>query len=188
MSDTDSQLADRCRSGDRAALEAIYHEYVDRVWRYGYHRTRSREGAGEVVQETFLRVMRSISRFEGRSSLGTWIFAIARSVAIEMRRKSARDRASEPVVLRLVPDGDDPGDSRDREEARESVRRALRCLPEAQHDAIVLYELSGLTIKETAEVLGWSESRVKTTLFRARRQMRDALKAAGGEVLARWGT
>jgi len=188
MSDAESQLAARCRSGDRAALEEVYHEYVDRVWRYGYHRTRSREGAGEVVQETFLRVIRSIDRFEGRSSLGTWIFAIARSVAIEIRRRSARDQVSEPLVLRLVSDGNDPGEVPDREQARESVRRAIRCLPGAQHDAIVLYELSGLTIKEAADVLGWSEPRVKTTLFRARRRMRDELKAAGGELLARWGT
>ena len=59
MSDTDAELAARCAEGDMAALDALYRRYADRVWRYAWSRTRSRDGAADVVQEAFLRVARS---------------------------------------------------------------------------------------------------------------------------------
>ncbi len=60
---------------------------------------------------------------------------------------------------------------------RRAVRRAIAELPGSQRDAVVLCELTGKSVREAAEVLGWGESRVKVTLFRARRRLRDKLRA-----------
>lgn len=68
MGDADAELVGRWAAGDAGALEALYRRYVERVWRYGWLRTHSREAAAEIVQETFLRVARSLGGFEGRSS------------------------------------------------------------------------------------------------------------------------
>ena len=178
MEHGDAELAARAGAGDRVALEALYRRYVRRIWRYGWFRTHSRAAAADIAQETFLRVARFAGRFEGRSSFATWLFAIARSVAIRQARVDGAHRATatDQAILRLVPADADRGDRLEREDTRQAVRRAVAELPGAQRDAIVLSELSGLSIREAAEVLGWSESRVTVTLFRARRRLRDLLK------------
>ena len=73
MIDPDAQLVVRCREGDGIAFELLYRKYVDRIWRYAWFVTRSREAAAEIVQDTFLRVAKPIAGFEGRSSFSTWL-------------------------------------------------------------------------------------------------------------------
>jgi RNA polymerase sigma-70 factor (ECF subfamily) len=178
MADGDAELAARARTGDRAALEALYRRHVGRVWRYGWFRTRSREAAADVVQETFLRVAKSVGQFEGRSTFATWLFAVARSVAVQQARRDRPPRTSpaDPPILHLVPAAAGPEDQLDAHDTRQAVRQAIAELPGGQRDATVLCELSGLSIREAAEALGWTESRVKVTLFRARRRLRNRLR------------
>lgn len=182
MPDSDAELVARSRAGDVTALEALYHRYVRRVWRYGWLRTRDRELAAEIVQETFLRVARSIGGFEGRSAFGTWIYAVARSAAIETAKRAQRSRDAEdgPVVIRLaLPEHEA---TRMDEGEREAIRVAIAALPPAQRDAVILCDVADLRIREAAEALGWSESRVKVTVFRARRKLREKLEhLAGGK-------
>jgi len=174
MNDGWPDLLERCAAGDRVALEALYRRYADIVWRHAWYRTRSREAAAEVVQETFLRVVRSIGRFERRSSFTTWLFAITRSVAIEHNRRARRNRSVD--VARDRPcNGPSACERLMNRDTRDAVREAVAKLPGAQHDAIVLCELSGLSIREAAGVLGWRESRVKVTLHRARRRLGEML-------------
>ena len=178
MADGDAELAARIATKDSVALEALYRRYVERVWRYAWFRTHSRDAAAEIVQETFLRVARSAGEFRGRSAFATWLFAVSRSAAIDLARRARRNGGSaRPAeVLRLVHPDDDPPDPLGEEETRQAVRRAVADLPGPQRDAIVLCELSGLNIRQAAEVLGWGQSRVKVTLFRARRRLRELLK------------
>ncbi len=176
MDDRDKQLAARAGSGDTTALEAIYGRYGRRVWRYAWLRTRSREAAADIVQETFLQVARVGGQFEGRSSLGTWLYAVARSVAVRHAIGEQRQRqATDPAIIKISAGQDEDSDGLARSEIKQAVRKAVSQLIGPQRDAIVLYEVSGLSVKETAGVLGWSESRVKTTLFRARRKLRELL-------------
>ena len=184
MAELDADLLARCAAGDVGALETIYRRHVERVWRYAWFRTHSHEAAADIVQETFLRVARAAGGFQGRSQFSTWLFAVARSVAVEhaRREKRRRELATEPRVLRLVrPEPAALGRSMEDSEMREAVREAIARLPGPQRDAIVLCGLSGLNVREAAEVLGWGESRVKTTLFRARHRLRDMLQRYVGD-------
>jgi RNA polymerase sigma-70 factor (ECF subfamily) len=185
MVDPDAQLIPGCQRGDRAALELLYRRYVDRVWRYGWLVTRSREDAAEIVQETFLRVQSSIAKFGGRSTVGTWLFAITRSAAMEfLRRKRLEERSrTAPAIFRLVRSEESAADESNAlahestdEESRDAVRRAVAELPGAQRDAVILCEMIGMSIAEAGAVLGWGDSRVKVTLFRARRRLREKLR------------
>lgn len=209
MGDPDMMLVKQCRAGDRAGLEALYRRHADRVWRYGWFVTQSKESASEILQETFLRVVQSIGRFEGRSRFSTWLFAVMRSAAMDHLRQGRREtnetdlNDDEPVILKLeslyaaTPSGrklvtDDEGNSDEISEsesssdglrtddsdggARQLVRNAVAGLPPQQQDAVILCELLELETKEVAEILNWSESRVRTTLCRARRSLRDALE------------
>jgi RNA polymerase sigma-70 factor (ECF subfamily) len=184
MVDPDAHLAAKCRNGDNAALELLFRRYIDRVWRYGWSVTRSRDAAEEVVQETFLRVAKSVAGFEGRSTFATWLFALTRSAAMEWLRRKRQDqqRRADPTILRLVrSDEIDPAEG-DAEESSDAVRRAVAGLPGAQRDAVVLCELLGMSIADAAAVLGWGKSRVKVTLFRARRRLREMLRGHVADV------
>ena len=178
MAIADAELARRAGKGDTVAVEALYRRHVDAGWRYAWLRSNSREQAAEVVQDTFLRVMRSIRRFKGQSAFGTWLFTLARSASIEHARREQRERAARDKsgVLRLVGATSDSETGRPDQEVRRAVRRAVAELPGAQRDAVVLCELTGKSVREPAEVLGWGESRVKVTVFRARRRLREKLK------------
>lgn len=178
MNASDSRLLRRLKRGDRDALEALYREHAERVWRFVRLRCRSRETACDIVQETFVRVMKSVGTFQGRSSLGTWLFAIARNVAVDMSRRQRRRQSeqSEPAILRLVP-AEWVSDPVERAEQSDAVRNAVARLRPAQRDAIVLCELCDMSIRDAATALEWSESRMKTTLHRARNKLREALVA-----------
>ena len=177
MMDPDRQLAMQCKSGDRAALELLFRRHVDRVWRYGWFATRSREDAADIVQDTFLRVARSIGQFEGRSTFATWLYALTRSAAMEHLRKKklAQTSPEREAIFRLVPpQQEEPEDHVG--ESRHEIRAAIAVLPEAHRDAIILCELLGMSIAEAGAVFGWKDARVKVTLFRARRKLAEILR------------
>lgn len=180
MTESDRDLMRRLRCGDRSALEPLYRRHVERLWRYAYARLRDREAAGDVVQETFVRVCRSAGTFAGRAQVSTWLFAIARSALIDhLRRRRRREVPGEPRVLKLIPAAAAP-DPLERDEARSHVRAALARLRPAQREAVVLCELCDMKLSEAAAVLGWSESRTKVTLHRARRKLAELLADAAG--------
>ena len=184
MRDPDHELVQQCRGGDRAAQELLYRRYVDRVWRYGRLATRSREGAAEVVQETFLRVLRSIGEFRGRSTFATWMFAVTRSAVLAYLREQRRryPPARDAPLLRLVPANEDaPAEPTD-VELRERLREAIANLPGAKRDEFVFFELCGMSLEETRNVLGWSLTRLKSTLFRARRRLREVIRQKNHET------
>lgn len=83
MAEDEADLAVRAGRGDMAAVEVLYRRYVQKVWRYAWLRTHSRDAAAEIVQETFLRVVRNVRQFRRQSAFGTWLFAVARSVSVE---------------------------------------------------------------------------------------------------------
>ena len=186
MEGKEKQLLRRLKAGNREAREVLYRQYVDRIWRYGYLRTHSREWASEISQETFLRAFKSISGFDGRASLGTWLYTVARSVAIDHTRDrlGRKNTMSDSNVLKLVT-AEKQSDVLEEQEKNQAIHRAIATLPGAQRDVIALFELSSMSVKETARCLGWSESRVKVTLHRARRNLRDSLLDLVGEDKAK---
>jgi RNA polymerase sigma factor (sigma-70 family) len=102
MAESERDLVRQLQGGERAALEALYRRYVERVWRYAFARTRDREVAADVVQDTFLRVWQRIGTFRGRAQFSTWLFAVARSALVDEVRR--RRRASGADASRLDPE------------------------------------------------------------------------------------
>lgn len=182
MTGDEKDLVIQWAQGDRHALEILYRRYVDRVWRYGWFVTRSRDAAGEVVQETFLKLAASAGQFQGRSSFSTWLFTLTRSataVVLRKRRRTFPEMGKRPF-LRIVG-VEAPVIAPTEEETRESVRRAVGELPAAQRDVVILCELSDHSIKDAAAILGWTAARVKTTLFRARQRLKEKLASLVSE-------
>jgi RNA polymerase sigma-70 factor, ECF subfamily len=190
----DVMLVENLRAGDVAALEALMERYSDRVYRLARGVTRSTADAEEVVQDVFLRLFQKIGGFDGRASLGTWIYRITVNVALNKRRGKARE-LEVPIdsdVPTFLPDGHREGDraflladwSRTPEEellsseARDVLSRGLDALPDAYRTVLVLRDIEGLSNEATAEVIGESVASVKSRVHRARMALRERLTRA----------
>lgn len=183
----DRELVAAFRGGDRGALEKLYVRHAERIWRYGRYFSGREDVAAEIVQETFLRVIKYVKGYEGRSRFSTWLFTLARSAAVqEVNRR--RDRGESPLTdensggLAGGSGGVDPAAAAETVELRRTVREAVALLPDAEREALVLFELEGLSGREAGEVLGWNEAKVKSVVFRARRRLREMLRPVLGET------
>jgi RNA polymerase sigma-70 factor (ECF subfamily) len=138
-----------------------------------------------VLQETFLKAFKNIDRFEGRSSIGTWLYRIATNEALMRLRKVQPDLVAidEPVEM---PDGHlitrelkdwccIPESEFMTNEAQSKLDNAIADLSPALRSTFILRDLHGLSTRESAEIIGVSEAAIKTRLLRARLQLRDSL-------------
>lgn len=180
MGDADAELVAAVRDGRRSAeevLATLYWRHAERVWRYARYFSGNDDTAAEIVQESFLRLVRNLGHFEGRASFSTWLYTIVRSVAIDAttRQRKTRGNVEEDAMARLPAKDDEPLHELIDSETRAAVREAVGKLPENEREAIVLCELQDLSLKDACGVLGWSESRLKVTLYRARRRLRALL-------------
>lgn len=185
VEDRDHALLARLRAGDKAACAECIEQHAPDVYRLALRLMRSEAEAEEVVQETFLSAFKAIGAFEGRSSLGTWLYRIAHNAALMRLRRAEPDTV--PVEAPEL-DGDGvevprqlfdwcclPEQDYDTAEARQELEAAIRELPEKLRSVFVLRELEGLSTEDTAEALGLSLEAVKTRLHRARLWLRERL-------------
>jgi RNA polymerase sigma-70 factor (ECF subfamily) len=168
------------------AIRRLFEENAGVIYNLGLKTCRSSEEAEDLVQETFLRALKSWGGFEGRSNPRTWLYTIAVRACQRMHRlRSGEPREMESFEELLpskendivdIPAGE--GDALDdmiRREARDTVERAIAILPIDFRVTLVLKDIAGLSVTETAEVLGIKEATVKTRVHRARLLLRKAL-------------
>jgi RNA polymerase sigma-70 factor (ECF subfamily) len=175
---------ERLRVNDREEFARLVDAYSARIYRLGQRMLGNAQDAEEVLQNTFLHAMLNISRFEGRSSLETWLYRIATNEALMLIRKRR------PEVSIDAEDQYTPGEIRPRDfadwsglpedqllddEGRGALEAAIRRLPEPMRLVFVLRDVEGRSIKETAEAMGLTEVNVKTRLLRARMRLREEL-------------
>jgi RNA polymerase sigma-70 factor (ECF subfamily) len=171
-------LVERHRWGDAAAFEEVYGRFGELVFNLALRLAGDREDAADLTQEVFLRVYRHLGKFNGRSTLKTWIYRVALN---HCRSKLGRRR----LPARPLDAGDgriDPIDPARGPEARalagdagRRVTAALAALPPAFREAVVLRDLEGLTYEEIAEVLGMRIGTVRSRIARGRDALRRLL-------------
>jgi RNA polymerase sigma-70 factor (ECF subfamily) len=140
-----SDLIRGLKAGDPEAYDLLVTEYGDRLRRFAA-RMAGPEVAEDVVQEVFLRVYRSIRTFDSSGSLAAWIFAIANNLCVDLLRKRPPERRPRGATP-------DPSAVAEGREARESLRRAVASLPDAQKRVFLLREEAGLSFREIADLL-----------------------------------
>jgi RNA polymerase sigma-70 factor (ECF subfamily) len=192
--DPEAALVERLRGGDPLALEILMERFGGRVHRLALGITRREADAEEVVQDVFLRLFRSIERFEGRCALGTWLYRITVNAALIKRRGK---RAELEVLLEdhlpaFADDGHRAGDrallladwsgTPEEElltaERRDAVRALIASLPAPYRVVLLLRDMEELSNEEVAEILGESVASVKSRLHRARMALREQLTRA----------
>jgi RNA polymerase sigma-70 factor (ECF subfamily) len=170
------RLAARAAEGDTAAQAALIRETQADVWRLCAH-LADRQVAEDLTQETFLRALPALARFEGRSSLRTWLLSIARRVCADhLRTKKRRGLVlvGEDTALADLQ-RDVPADEVGGTVAAQDVLDRLE--PE-RREAFVLTQLIGLPYAEAAEVVGCPIGTIRSRVARARADLVEALVAA----------
>ena len=191
--DDDAELVARLRAGDEAAFVTLFDRYQPPLLRLASTFVPNRATAEEVVQDTWLGVVRGIGGFEGRSSLKTWLFRIlinrARSTGVRERRHLSVDPEWTAAVPpeRFGPDGhwSDPpvpwtDDAEERIVARQMAERVtahLAELPEAQRQVVVLRDFECLPAPEVCHLLGITEANQRVLLHRGRSRIRSLLES-----------
>jgi len=162
------------KAGDRAAAAAFIRATQHQVHRFLAHLVHARE-ADDLTQETYLRAMRSLRRFAGRSSARTWLFAIARRVAVDHTRTvTARPRTADVDDWELVADAV-RADSSPRFEEQVELSHLLQRLSPERRMAFVATQVLGLSYAEAAEVCDCPIGTVRSRVARARDDLIAAL-------------
>jgi RNA polymerase sigma-70 factor (ECF subfamily) len=195
LSPQDAKLVERLRAGDEAAFMELIRELNPSLLRVARMFVPTSALAEDVVQETWLAVLNGIARFEGRSSLKTWIFRILTNTA---KTRGERERRSVPFTT-LDPEegGFEPAVERSRftgtghwavlprawpedrllaHETRSMIEHAIERLPPSQRTVITLRDVEGWTADEVRNALELSETNQRVLLHRARAKVRSALE------------
>lgn len=169
----EEQTIERCRAGDLAAYRQIYDRYGQPLLRTAARMLGRPQEAEDAVQETFLKLFRSIGRFRRGARLSTYLFQILHNACIDMLRKRKRD-------ARAASDIESVGAS-SAHELSHSLVEALDGLPARMKACFVLFAVERFSQEEVAAALGVNVGTVKTNIHRARRKLRAWLAAGPGE-------
>ena len=193
----DARLLPLLRAGEELAFMELVGRHHAAMVRLARSYVASESVAEEVVQETWLAVLRALPTFEGRSSVKTWLYRIlvnrARTVGTrEQRQLPVGDPERAVDSMRFGRDGtwssppvpwvDEVDDRVRAERLAKSIRIAIDDLPAAQRDVLTLRDVQGLTATETCKILDVGDSHHRVLLHRARSRLRNALEAEFGET------
>jgi RNA polymerase sigma-70 factor (ECF subfamily) len=183
----EAALVQRLRRGDGAAFEELLRAHTGRLLAVARRLLGNEEDARDVVQDAFLFAFRSVDRFDGQATLGTWLHRIVVNAALTRLRSRRRrpERPIEDLLPTFLEDGHAARPPRDwgepfaalqQEETRAAVRRHIEELPEDYRVVLLLRDIEGLDTDETARLLGLTGGAVKTRLHRARQALRTLLE------------
>lgn len=174
-----------------SACQMCVEEHSDELYRLAYRMLRNEQTAEDIVQDTFLNAFKGLEQFDGRSTLGTWLFRIAYNNAL-MRLRAQKpvepledDAGSSGDVVTpiVVPWRETPEEIFARRESASQLKEAMDALPETLRTVFQLRDVEERSTAETAEILGLSQSAVKVRLHRARLLLREKLSGYfGAEV------
>ncbi|GAJ58399.1 RNA polymerase sigma factor SigX [Geobacillus thermoleovorans B23] len=171
---------DRGREAMDPVFEQLYEKYHHDLFNFLFYMVRNREQAEDLVQEVYVRVLRSYKRFKGQCSEKTWLLSIARHVAIDFFRKQKRRRqwagSAEWSEEQIGADEPIPEEMAIQKEEIQLMYRGLARCTVDQRLVLVLRFIQSLSIAETAEALGWTESKVKTTQHRALKALKQYME------------
>jgi RNA polymerase sigma-70 factor (ECF subfamily) len=168
---------DRYACGEEAAFVELYDELAPRLHRFALRWTRNRSAAEDTVQQTLLQIHAARHRFVRGGAVIPWAYAIARRLLIDLGRRGVREelRAHDVRDAEEPATGPSPEEALHRRRVEAEARRDLASLPAGWREAFELVKFEGLSIAETAEVLGITRGMVKIRAHRATVALRKTM-------------
>lgn len=185
---SDEQLLDEARSGSDPAFGRLVSRWERPLFHFVYRMIARPEDARDICQETFMRVISNADRFRPGAKFSTWMYQIALNLCRDQMRKKRRwslivsDTGGDHEATSTeswTSSLDAPEAAMEMSERRSVLREALREIPSAQREVVVLKEFEGLKFREIAEILGCPESTVKSRMYYALNGLREALGKRG---------
>jgi RNA polymerase sigma-70 factor (ECF subfamily) len=172
LTDNDTELLRAAANGDGQAFHDLIDRHADRLYRVAFSLVGNAADAEDVVQEAWAGAFRSAKKFEGRSSVKSWLTRIVITQAAKFwrSRKGKRDASLETADETRVPDMTSTG-----VDAKLDLSAALQQLSDEHREVIVLREIDGLAYEEMADVLGVPRGTIESRLFRARAELKRRL-------------
>ena len=157
-----------------------YREHSPGIYQYLLNLCGNKQEAEDLLQETFIKAMRSEKSLRDESKMRSWLMTISRNLFLDNARKNSRWRAAgyggDEDEFSMVPDnGVSPEHSAESADFMTSMQAALKTLVESHRTAFVLGVIQRLSYQEIENITGWSTAMVKTNIFRARKKMAEAL-------------
>jgi RNA polymerase sigma-70 factor (ECF subfamily) len=181
------------QAGDPEEFSKLLDAYSSKIYRLALKMLNQQQDAEDVLQETFVKAYRGIKSFDGRSKISTWLFRIATNEALMVIRRKHPETVSidEPIEteegeqepIQIIDWCCLPENELLSEESRVKLDAAVQKLPQRLKVVFLLRDINDLSTHETAEILGLSDTAVKTRLSRARLRLREELSAYFGERL-----
>lgn len=161
-------------------FEEIYHKYVDLVYNLSLQYVYNEEDAKEITQDVFVKVHRHNAKFEGRSSMKTWIYRMTINTCLDFikAKKTIKRQANQntmdvadPIVFNQIQDFQHPGILMEQKEALAGIFAAMEELNENQRTSIVLLKIEGLSQIEAAKVMDITPKALESLFHRAKKKL-----------------
>jgi RNA polymerase sigma-70 factor, ECF subfamily len=145
-----------------------FHQYSNDLYQFLIYYLGSSD-VEDLVQEVFIRAIKNMDSFEEKSSPKTWLFSIARHIAIDEMRRKQRSKIKNLIFLRNQESqvSNTPESFLNLTETKRDLYKAIQQLKENYRDVIILRGIKDLSVEETAEILNWKEEKVRLTFHRA---------------------
>jgi|WetSurMetagenome_2_1015567.scaffolds.fasta_scaffold00110_29 RNA polymerase sigma-70 factor, ECF subfamily len=169
MKELDALTVQRAKKGDGTSFRALYDFYAPFSWKIAYRTLHGDSGAAqEAVQETFIRVYKSLKRFGGESALSTWIYRITFNACMTLLSK--RNRVNE--TQELDENTGSPVPSAERIDMKEDIQKILKSISAEERFLLTGREMLGFSFEELADITGKSAGSLRTQLFRLKEELR----------------
>jgi len=178
---SDDVLVGLIAQGDKEAMQVLYRRHNVRVFRFLLRFVDGEATAEDLVSEVFLEAWRKAGQFAARSSVSTWLLAIARYKALSALRKRSAEGLSDDVIEFIEDPSDDPETALAKTERAQILRDCLKQLSPAHREIVDLVYYHERSIDDVAAIIGVPQNTVKTRMFYARKRIGELLVARGFE-------
>lgn len=176
---SDEGLIERIAAGDKLAMRTLFTRHQVRVFRFLHGILRDQSAAEDLLNDVFIDIWRQAGRFEGRSSVSTWILAIARYKALSALRRPHTAELDEEKAAAIEDESDDPEVVVQKQDKGTILRACLAGLSAEHREIVDLVYYQEKSIEECAVIVSIPENTVKTRLFHARKRLAEIAKGKG---------
>jgi RNA polymerase sigma factor (sigma-70 family) len=177
--DAELELVERLRRGDPGAFDDVYAAFNTRLFTFLLRLSRRRDVAEDLLEETWLRLVKHAHRLEAETTLGPWLFTVARNLHISYSRSRALEDSATAGVIALWPcslDRSSPFEAAAASERQRHVERALAAMPVALREVLLLVAVAGLDHSDAADICGITPAALRQRLHRAREALSKMLE------------
>jgi RNA polymerase sigma-70 factor, ECF subfamily len=171
-------LIRRIAEGDQLAMRTLFARHRVPLYRWLLRLVGDETLAEDPLSDVFLDVWRQAAAFEARSSVSTWLLAIARYKALSARRRRTDVELDEEIASKVADPADDPAVLLQKKNRAELLRHSLARLSPEHGEIVDLVYFHGKSVKEVAQIVGIAPATVKTRMFYARKKLADFVAAA----------